>query len=85
MTDKWDSKEKELEISLAKIHMLRKKAVKLAIDLVEKENMLISNDNSSLPFMLDISIGENNDTRLSLRRTIGELLRAETSMCRKFN
>jgi|APSaa5957512535_1039671.scaffolds.fasta_scaffold17455_8 hypothetical protein len=79
----WDYKEKQLEFSLAKIHMLHHKAMTLALELAQTEDIPVD-EKESITFLFEMSVGDDNDTRISLRRTIGELLRMQTSIC-KFN
>jgi|SaaInlV_200m_DNA_6_1039755.scaffolds.fasta_scaffold02125_15 hypothetical protein len=82
----WDVQEKQMETSLAKISVLRQKAMNLALELAESQNIpTISNNEISIGFLLEMSVGDDSKTRLSLRRTIGELLRAETTICSKFS
>jgi|APSaa5957512535_1039671.scaffolds.fasta_scaffold20492_3 hypothetical protein len=77
--DIWDDQEKQMELSLAKIQMLREKAMNLALDLDKRKNIPID-EKYSLTFLLEMSIGDNTSTRLHLREIIGQLLREGTRL-----
>ncbi len=68
-------REKRIEQSLANIFLLRQKAMSLASDLAEAENKTVPDGESSISFLHDMSVGQANYARLSLKRTVGELLR----------
>jgi len=79
-SQKWDSREKHYETLLAKCIMLQDKATHLASIIPNTQSH--TNDKSSLVFLLGISVSDNTELHMMLRKTIGELLRTKISMCR---
>ena len=79
-SQKWDEQEKHYGSLLARHNMLQEKAMHLASILHDTQNH--TNDKSSLMFLLDASIGDNSETAMTLRRTIGDLLRTKISICK---